>query len=171
MSHLEGALGQLYALAEQQSWPVAFTTCCSGRMLRPGDRPEVLHIPMDAADTAWQAQLDDYRIFYLEKPAYGDPKINFAKCAFEIFARNANADALVQRLGVRHWVVFGNGLDLCVNGVVEGLLRSGVRVTVIADVLVSSATGDADTMREILAGYSRRGLDTPVLDDFLSRYR
>lgn len=171
MRHLDGALDQLYAFAEQRSLPLAFSTCCSGRMLRPGQRPEVLYISKDGADTAWLEHLDDFRLFYLEKPAHGDPKINYEKRAFEIFQRNPNTARLVEGLGSRHWVVFGNGLDLCVDGVVKGLRRAGVGVSVIADVLVSSATGDADSMREILAGYRAQGIATPTLAEFLRRRR
>lgn len=171
MSHLQPALDRLYAFAAERGLPIVFTTCCSGRMLAPGERPDVLHIPMDAADQGWVSQLDEYRLYYVEKPAWGDPQLNYERRAFEIFARNDNVAPLVQALGDRRWVVFGNGFDLCVDGVVQGLRRAGRSVTVLADVLVSSATGNADTMRERLEGYRREGIDTPTLAELLERAR
>jgi nicotinamidase-related amidase len=167
MTHLDGALGSLYAFAEQRALPLVFTTCCSGRRLAPGERPEVLHVPMDADDLEWSSRLAQHRLFHLEKPAYGDPKLNYERRAFDVFAHNANADRLVSALGDRRWVVFGNGLDLCVDSVVRALQRLGVPLTVVADVLVSSATGDADSKREILARYRREGIDTPTLAELL----
>lgn len=167
MRHLDGALDRLYAFAEQGSWPLVFTTCCSGRRPVPGESPGVLHVPMDAADTAWRARLQEHRVFYLDKPAHGDPTLNYERRAFDVFGRNDNAAFLVEALGPRRWVVFGNGFDLCVDGVVQGLVKAGASVTVVADVLVSSATGDADSMGAILARYRQEGIGTPTLAELL----
>jgi nicotinamidase-related amidase len=48
---------------------------------------------------------------------------------------------LIKELDVYEWVVFGNGLDFCVDNAVKSLLRTGYKVTFLEDVMISSATG------------------------------
>ena len=57
-------------------------------MPRPGDLPGVLHVPLDPDDRAWLTRAPDYLRFYLAKRAYGDPKLNFAHRAFDMFVDN-----------------------------------------------------------------------------------
>jgi len=111
--------------------PVVATTCGSGRM--PDDRncPGGLHVPMDPGSAAWETEVARHRSFHLQK----------ACGSWHTFDGNGNAGRLFGRLALRDWVVFGNGLDLCVDHVVTNLVGLGLSVTFLSDVLIPSAKG------------------------------
>lgn len=169
MLPLASNLHRLYECAEEKDSPIVCTTCCSGHMLDGANLPGILFVPLAAEYRDWEASLESFRMFYLQKKAYGDPRKNFACRAFDMFQDNGNAARLVRALGVREWVVFGNALDLCVNAAVRGLLAAGQHVCLLTDVTVPSATGygengTAENGRKVIAELGRLGARISTLE-------
>ncbi len=160
---------RLHATAEALGAPMVFTTCCSGRMLQPGDLPGTVFVPLDAGDRSWKDQVATHRRFYLQKRTYGDPKVNAARRAFDMFQDNGNAERLVKALAVDEWVVFGNAFDLCVNCGAQGLLNAGQRICLLTDIAAPSALSTPESFRETVEHLSQRGARTSTLDELLSR--
>jgi len=164
-------LRALYDLVRDGGYPMAFTTCCSGAMLKPETRPDILFDPLQ---TEWKTRLPFQRLIYLEKRAHGDPKINFACRAFDMFSDNGNAAALVRELAADEWIVFGNGLDLCVDSAVTGIICAGGRVTFLSDCMCSSATGygpygTEENRAATFARWRQAGATEQTLESFLQR--
>jgi nicotinamidase-related amidase len=157
-------LQRLHAWAAIHNYPVVLTCCCSGRMLSPRGLPGILHVPLSPP----LPSLEGFRQFYLAKKAYGDPKINFAQCAFDMFRDNTNAAQLVRALNVETWVVFGNGFDLCVNSAVRGILRAGQSLILLEDVRVSSANGTPASEQETLKRLRSLGAQVMTLEQFFA---
>ena len=166
-------LRQLYEASAAHELPLVFTTCCSGRMLRPEQRPDVLFVPLDSRKQEWKAGIPFKRLIYLEKKAYGQPSLNFACRAFDMFSDNGNAGHLVKSLQVDEWIVFGNGLDLCVSSAVDGLLLHGQKVRFLPDCMCSGAKGygNLGTEENRQAAFSRwreGGASESRLESFLN---
>jgi nicotinamidase-related amidase len=178
---LRDRLDRLYALAEERGTPLVFTTCCSGRMLRPDSLPEVLVVPLGADQRQWETRMHAYRLFCLQKKAYKEAGANFSCRAYDMFRDNGNAARLMQTLDVNEWIVFGNGFDLCIYSGVRGLLAAGQRVCLLSDVYASGArgyyvptprgrfeTGTPENHARILAEFRQLGVRTATLEQFLA---
>ncbi len=170
---LSEALRELSACAEEYGFPVVFTTCCSGRMPGTDDLRNTLYVPLDPASREWEDRLDDYRIFYLQKNAYGDPKINSERRAFDMFQDNGNAERLVRTLEVDQWLAFGNAFDGCVNCAARGLLAAGQKVCLLPDVGVLGAkgygpSGTEENLRNVIRELCQLGAQTSTLQQFLA---
>jgi nicotinamidase-related amidase len=163
-------LMRLYALAEQRRAPLVFTTCCSGRMLRADSVPEVLFVPLDAAQRQWEGQIRERRLFYLEKNAN-----------YHMFEYNGNAARLVQALNVGEWIIFGNGFDMCIDSDVRGLLAAGQKVCLLSDVYARSARGyfvptargrfetaTPENEARLISEFRQLGVRTATLEEFLA---
>ncbi|HOX39789.1 MAG TPA: hypothetical protein PL033_17540 [Candidatus Brocadiia bacterium] len=166
------AVKTLHDLAEKSGSPLVFTTCCSGRMLGDEELPDILKVPLDVADAEWRTRVKGYRIFYLQKKSYGDPKKNYTCRAYDMFQDNGNAVLLFEMLGEREWVVFGNGFDLCVDSAANGLLKAGYRVRILTDVKIRSAKGYDDSgtderYRRMLDDLGAMGAKLSSLDEFI----
>ena len=166
-------LGRLYAWAEQHGFPVVFTTCCSGRMPSPDNLKETVYVPLDPAHREWEECVDDRRIFYLQKKAYGDPKINSRHRAYDMFQDNGNAERLARRLDVERWLVFGNAFDLCAACAARGLLAAGQKVCLLPDVGVLSSgrhgpNGTQEYLRGVIDELCGLGAETSTLETTLS---
>ena len=154
---------------------MVFTTCCSGSMLRPESRDDILFIPLDPGQTSWKPVLSQKRLIYLQKKTYGVPKINFDCRAFEMFSDNGNASQLIRELAADEWILFGNGLDLCVNAAVTGVLLAGARrVTFLRDCMCSSAKGYGPYGTEehrdaTFARWRKEGAGEQTLDQFIQQ--
>ena len=173
-------LKRLYALADKHSAPLVFTVCCSGRMLEPRSLPNVLVVPLDAADRRWEAKRAQYRLFNVEKKTYKEPGSNFTCAAYDMFKDNGNAAHLIKSLNVGEWVVFGNGFDLCINAAVRGLLAAGQKVCLLSDVYVQGARGyfvptadggqielgTPENLARVLAEFQQHGVRSLTLDQF-----
>ena len=121
------------ALAEREAAPVVATTCGGGQMPKHDkDCLGMVRVPMAPGELSWEGALGPERLFHLEKPCGG----------WRTFETNGNASRLFAGLGIREWVVFGNGLDLCVDHAVRNLLGLGLSVTFLSDLLVPSALGN-----------------------------
>ena len=160
-------LERLYALAEAKSYPVVFTTCCSGRMPTPQALPDTLFIPLDGSDTSWCGRLRSHRQFYLAKLSHGNPRLNLACRAYDMFRHNGNASRLARELAVQTWVVFGNAFDLCVASAAAGLLRARLALIVLEDVRVSSAQGDPQSEAATLRTLRDQGARVLTLETFV----
>jgi hypothetical protein len=167
---LSDRLNRLYAFSDERRLPLVFTTCCSGRMLAPDSFPDVLHVPIDAAQRQWEQRLAPHRRFYLEKSK-----------EYDMFAYNGNAVRLVQALGVGEWVIFGNGFDLCINGDIRALLAADQRVCLLSDVYARAAPGyyvstpqgrfetaTPETEARLLAEFRDLGVRITTLEQFLA---
>jgi hypothetical protein len=144
-----------------------------GSDARADDLSNLLYVPMDSASREWEDHLDDYRVFYLQKNAYGDPKVNSARRAFDMFQDNGNAVRLVELLAVDQWLAFGNAFDGCVNCAARGLLAAGQKVCLLPDVGVLGAkgygpSGTEENLRRVIAELIQLGADTSTLPEFLS---
>jgi hypothetical protein len=157
---------RLIARAQEERAPLVATTCGSGRMPRGESCPGGMVVPLDPDDRSWCDRVEGHRFFHLEK-----------QCgAWRAFEGNPNAARLFLELGVLDWVVFGNGLDLCVDQAVQNLLSLGLSVAFLSDVLIPSATGygplgDSGTQasRERTLGRWRElGAREMSLEDFLA---
>ena len=169
---LISSLEQLYARARELGAPEVFTTCCSGRMLREGSLPDVLFVPRDPERREWEERVGGHRIFYLDKATCGIPGEKYKQKTFDAFLYNRNAPRLFELLGIKRWIVFGNGFDLCVNTTIRGLLGCGLTVHLIADVTVASAKGYDDcgteeNRRRVLDQLAGLGATVGTLRDFL----
>ena len=167
-------LRALYAASQEGGFPMVFTSCCSANRFRPEARPDILFVPLDPLQTEWKARLSCQRLIHLEKKAYGDPKINFACRAFDMFSDNGNAASLVRELAADEWIVFGNALDLCIDSAVTGIICAGGRVTFLSDCMCSSATGYGPygTDENRLATFARwreAGAAEQTVNEFLQR--
>ena len=174
-------LNRLYALSEQRRAPLVFTTCCSGRMLRPDSLSEVLFVPLDAGQRQWQARLHAHRLFCVEKKTRHDASANFTCRAYDMFQDNGNAAHLVRALDVGEWVVFGNGFDLCITSAVQGLLGAGQKVCLLSDVYVRGARGyyvptahgqvecgTPENLARIISEFQHLGVRMATLEQFLA---
>ena len=158
----------LHDAAADRGDPLVFTICCSGRMAGPGDLPDVLHVPRDPADREWRARVPAFRRFLLQKRTLGDPDRNRACRTWDALGDNPNAALLVADLDARDWVVFGNGLELCVDATARGLLRLGQRVTVVRDVLADSHGATVEARRATLAALAEAGVRLADLREVLA---
>ena len=173
---LADRLQRLYAFAGMHGAPLVFTTCCSGRMLKPDSLSGILFVPLDPESKDWLGGVGSHRMFYVEKNAHGNASKNYVCRAFDVFATNGNAARLARSLSPDEWVVFGNGFDLCVSGVVHGLLDAGQRVCLLADVTCPSApgygpdgkSGTEENRRRILAELTALGVRVSSIEDVLS---
>ena len=84
-----------------------------------------------------------------------------------MFQDNGNLVRLLQLLDLSNWVVFGNGMDLCVHCGASGVLKAGFDVTVLSDVLISSVNGTPESMLETLNCLKGAGATSQTLQGFL----
>jgi len=75
------------------------------------------------------------------------------KQTFDIFDR-PEADALLERTGIREWVVYGVATDYCVRAAALGLAKRGCRVTVVSDAVEGIAP---DTIRKAVVEMEAAG--------------
>jgi len=167
MRPLADQVSRVLACAEEEGSPLVATTCGSGRMPKGGFCPGGVVIPLDQSDRSWLDRIEGHRFFHLEK-----------QCGtWRAFDGNPNAAKLFIELGILDWVVFGNGLDLCVDQAVQNLLSLGLRVTFLCDVLIPNATGDDPlddsgtpaSRARTLARWKTLGARETTLEAFLAR--
>ena len=157
---------KLHALAEERGVRLVFTTCCDGRMLKPGEDDEILFVPVESEKTDWLNKLDASRIIYLHKLAWGSVKGDIEHVAWDMFLHNKNASRLIQTLNIPQWYVFGNGMDLCVSSAAKGILAAGSGVTLISDVMISSANGTKESMEKTIVDLCAMGAKRTTYDEF-----
>ena len=136
----------------------------------------MLFVPMDAAETEWVEKIKDFRIFYLEKRKSFDPTADVLCNAFDAFSDNGNGSVLVKMLDIEEWVVFGNGLDFCVDNAVKSLLKQGCKVTFLSDAMISSATGygnsgTGESRKSTFEKWINMGATGQTLEQFLAHYK
>lgn len=171
---LKDKLRKLHAVSQDGGFPMVFTSCCSANRFRPEARPDILFVPLDPRRAEWKERLSCQRLIHLEKKAYGDPKLNFACRAFDMFSDNGNAAALVKEVNADEWIVFGNALDLCIDSAVTGIIRAGGSVTFLSDCMCSGATGYGPNGTEenriaTFARWREAGAVEQSLETFLQR--
>jgi hypothetical protein len=169
---LAAKLNELYSLAQRRDLTTVFTTCCSGRMPRIGDRKDFLYVPLQGNDSGWESRLCDYPLIYLDKVTCGDPRLNFQCRAFDVFHGNRNAERLLFLLDIPTWVVFGNGFELCTVSSIEGILGAGYRVQLITDVLAQSAGsygdfGTEQSKARVIGELQAKGVETLLLRELI----
>ncbi len=158
---------RIHAFARQFNIPTVFTTCCSNRLLSKNDCRGALVVPMDVSDLDWTKDVHSSPSIYIEKTTWGSPEANTRHCAWEMFQHNGNAKKLFEKLGIRRWIVYGVGIDLCVNAATRGLLDAGCEVVILRDILVNNAGGTPESMEKILADLGEKGVKTMSFDDFI----
>lgn len=160
-------VNELYCFAKERDARIVFTTCCDGRMLKSDETTDILFVPVNPDDTDWLNKLDSSRIIYLDKLAWGSPKEDIRHVARDMFLHNGNATRLFHELDIPHWVVFGNGMDLCVSSAVKGILNAGFQVTLIEDVMISSAGGTAQSMEKTINDLCVLGATRKTISEFM----
>jgi hypothetical protein len=159
---------QLHEFAKERDVRIVFTTCCDGLMLKPDEADDILFVPVEAEDQSWIENLNSRRIIYLHKLAWGTPKEDIKHVAWDMFLHNRNATRLIQKLNIPQWIVFGNGMDLCVSSAAKGILRAGYDVTLIEDVMISSANGTPESMEKTIADLCSMGATRKSIDEFFA---
>ena len=170
-----GQLDALYDFAYKHKLKLIFSTCCSGRFLQPDSLDYVLHIPLVGEDKSWLDKIDNYRYYYFAKRTYSNPRKNSEACLYDVFKHNHNGLELIKHLGVKKWVVFGNGFNFCVYNVCKHLLENKVSVIVLKDVVVQGIGLNKDTDLEaeknkILEELSLAGAEILELQALINRY-
>lgn len=162
-------LNRIYDFINKKGSILVFTTCCSGKMLEPGLREDILIIGLDENNLEWKKKIKDYKSINLQKN----------KFSYEPFNYNKNSIQLIKALPVDEWVIFGNGLDLCVNHIVENILNEGFKVTFLKDVMISSAvgyetnfgkSGTEENKAATFENWCKNGAVVKSLDEFFSTY-
>jgi hypothetical protein len=160
------SVDRLYLQSQLEGAALVSTTCGGGRLPDAANCPGNLFVPLDREDMEWRESISFCRCFHVQK-----------ECgSWRTFDVNGNAATLFRELGLCEWIVFGNGLDLCVDHVVENLLSLGLQITFLSDVLIPSATGhgplgDSGTPQSrerTLARWRDRGARETTLDAFLA---
>ena len=162
---------QLHAIAKEKQVRIVFTTCCDGRMLKPGESDDILFVPTDGTDTGWLERLSQSRVIYLDKKAWHNVADDIKHVAWDMFLHNGNATRLFRELNIPHWVVFGNGVDLCVSSGIKGIIKAGYKVTILEDVLISSAQGTPETMENTIVQMCELGAERKSLAQFLDEMK
>ena len=167
-------LNILYDFAYKHQFVIVFTTCCSGRFLKKDSLDYVCYVPLDEKDNSWTKDIENYRYFYIQKKQYGKPRINCEFSAYNFFKYNNNAIKLFKKLGIKKWVVFGNGFDSCVNLACLRLLENGFELIILDDVIAPAfgpgKIGTKKNTGKILKDLSDKGAETMALKNFLKNY-
>lgn len=163
-------LNRFYDFAYQYDLPLVFTTCCSGNFLKKDSSDYISYVPIDKADDSWIENIKNYRCFYIQKRQHGNPRINCENCAYDFFKYNANALKLFQSLGVKEWVVLGNGFDSCGRIACEHLLKNGFVPIIIEDAVVSDNGGNSESRKAIIDKLKEEGARVMIADEFFKKY-
>ncbi len=168
-------LDSLYAFAKRHDLVMVFTQCCSARAVAPDSHPEVLVVPMDPGDRGWMERVGRFRLINIQKHNAAPLHQSFICRHFDMFQHNGNARRLLEILDIPRWVVFGHGLDLCVDSAVKGIVAAGYAAHVLTDVLASSATGygpygTPESGRSILEYLMKIGVTTGGSDALLGEH-
>jgi nicotinamidase-related amidase len=160
----------LHKFASKKNIPMLFTTCCSANMPTKTDMKSagMLFIPLDSIDNSWKSNVEETQTFYIAKNAYGNPKMNYDKRAVDMFKDNKNINSLLDVMGIKNWIVFGDAFELCTVSAINGLLDRGYKVTVLEDVIISSHSGDENQRKQILEAYKKRGIIVKKFDDIIN---
>ncbi len=165
-------LTHLQNLAQKGGCPFVFTICCAERFVTKDNPDNVLVVPRDPSDRDWMTKTASHCVFNIEKkPDDGDIEKGDAERIWDMFLHNANAARLIEKLNVDRWVVYGVGIDLCVSSAVKGLLKAGVNVTILIDVLTSNEGGDEESMKRMLDQLSEMGAAAMTYAEFVRNFR
>ena len=170
--HFSDRLTHLQTLAKESGGPFVFTICCAERFMPLDDAGDVVVVPRDTADDGWMKKTMSHSVFNIEKKAdSGDIAKDDADLIFDMFLHNPNAGRLIEKLGITQWIVYGVGIDLCVSSAVKGLLKAGLDVTVLTDVLTSNEGGDSESMAKMLDQLREMGATTTTYSEFVSTFQ
>jgi len=174
MFPVKDKLDRLFAFIEENRYTLAAMSCVRANMPQRGSREDMLFIPLDPEDSAWQDVYEQYRMYYLEKkPRCATDPIDRANGPHQVFLHNKNAVDLLSRLDVSEWIVFGNALDACGNLVVEKLLELEYKVVFLSDVMVPGVAAQAEDPEAIkartYASWREKGAIQLTLDQLLQQ--
>jgi hypothetical protein len=143
MSPVRRHLLRIVRAAERLDAPMLSTTCLGIQRgdpamsvraaceAHPSSRERPAFVPIDASAEELVLATQQRRIIFERRSCKtGDENVRLR--TFDPFS-NRNLAEIVQRLGERHWYVFGAGFEHCLLAAVEGLRRLGRPVTVLAD--------------------------------------
>lgn len=164
---------KIYALHEyavKQKIPMLFTTCCSANMPDKNDMNSIgmLYVPLDSNERDWKEKVFRTQSFYIAKKAFGNPKMNYDKKASDMFKDNKNLKILLDMMGVKKWVVFGDAFELCTLLAIQGLLSNGYQVTVLEDVISSSYSGNESQRNQILNELKKKGVTVSKFQNIIN---
>lgn len=135
-------IDEIYEYAEKNNYYMIFTQCCGANPTPYENDNGILVIPRDTENKDWISQVKHHRIFNIEKIYESRTPLESFNCRhFDTFQHNTNADILLRMLDVERWVVFGHGLDLCVDTSIKGIINNGYKATLLTDVTKPSAVG------------------------------
>lgn len=159
-------LDLLYSFAEINDIRIIFTTPVGGRVPSKFNWKDVLFVPYSPKETSWIDKLDKYRLIYLERKPSGILRKFKADSSSDIFKDNHNANLLLEKLNIPHWIVFGNGIDLAINSVARNILSANKKVTLLSDVVVESPKGSDKKTAYTITMLCRKGVVRKTLPEF-----
>lgn len=157
---------RIHKLAQENDFPLVFTTCCSNRLPTADDSRGALFVPMDSSRKDWLAKVKSKSLIYIEKKNWGTPIGNTHHCAWDMFRHNSNAHMLFEKLGITHWYVYGVGIDLCIPSAIRGLLGAGCKATILNDIMVNNVNGNKQTAVKMLENLRELGVENIHSEEF-----
>ncbi len=161
-------LKRLLDFAEANDILVVHTACVNAGLVEEAVSRDALFVRADDVESRWSAGLEHCRAVYLQKLSCGGPEENVKNRAFDVFHANPNASRLLERLDIRHWVVFGDSVRFCLQSTARGLLALGYEVTAPSDAVGPGVDTEA-VKAEVLQGLARDGVRLETVAEFLSR--
>ncbi len=145
---LSEELYEVYSLISAIVAPYVFTIHEDGCQPMEEDKRDLVFVPNSKEKTEWTKSIGLRYRYYLERgtsEGKQDPLI---------FNGNENAASLVKKLDAREWVVFGVGLENKVDHVITELIKQGVRVRYIPELIINeSAAKDGEVDLKLVYEY------------------
>jgi len=166
-------INKIYEYAEKNNYYMIYTQCCGANPTPIDNDLDILVIPRDTTNKDWISKVKNHRIFNIEKIYESKtPSESFNCRHFDTFQHNSNADILLRMLDIETWIVFGHGLDLCVDTSIKGIINNGYKSILLTDVTKPSATGygpygTKESEKNILDYLVKIGVDLKKLNEII----
>lgn len=167
-------IDKIYEYAEKYDHYMIFTQCCGANPTPVENDNGILVIPRDIENKDWISKVKNHRIFNIEKIYESRTPMESFNCRhFDTFQHNSNADILLRILDIEKWVVFGHGLDLCVDTSIKGIIKNGYKAILLTDVIKPSATGygpygTKESEKEILSYLIKIGVEMKKINEVIN---
>ena len=85
--------------------------------------------------------------------------------------KNENLPILLDILGIKDWVVFGDAFETCTTYAIEGLLAKGYHITVLEDMISSGYTGNENQRKAKLSELTKQGVKISKFNDVVKNIK
>jgi len=145
---LSEELFEVYSLISAIVAPFVFTIHEDGCQPMEDDKRDLVFVPSSKEKTEWAKSVGVRFRYYLERGTKD------GKQELQIFNGNENAADLIKKLNAREWVVFGVGLENKVDHVITELLKLGIKVRYIPEMIINeSAAEDGEVNIKLVYEY------------------